>query len=336
VQPVRVDARLSVKVIFAPRLGYDRCMRSLAAVLTIVLAGHGLARAEEDPDKADKIFAEAQKLQEAGKTAEACKKYDEALSYNHNAVGTLLNVALCNEQAGKYATAVRYYTQARDLAREHNLAEHKKAAEEKLAVTSPLVSHLAIAFAEQPPNMKLVIDEDIIPADKTDDIIIDPGSHHIVVTAPGRVPYETTVQVEKSSAKAIAVPKLGYPVTVKRGGRRTIGMILSGTGVAMIGAGVGLGLYARSKYNAQIGDMTMGAHCTDEHPPRCDAEGYRLTNDALTFGTFGTYFFFGGIAVAGVGAYLWFFGPKPVAERNVAIVPSVTPQAAALTAVGTF
>src|SRR5262245_54887728 len=123
-------------------------MRSLV-VLAIVLASYGVAKAEEDPSKADALFEEAQKLKEAGKTAEACKKYDEALSYNHNAVGTLLNVGLCNENAGKYASAVKYYTQARDLARENNLAEHRKAAEDRLNAVSPLVSRLAVAFAEE-------------------------------------------------------------------------------------------------------------------------------------------------------------------------------------------
>jgi hypothetical protein len=306
-------------------------MRCLVA-LSIVVGTYGVAVAEDDPQKADRLFDEAQKLREAGKTADACKKYDEALSYNHNAVGTLLNVALCNEEAGKYASAVRYYTQARDLAREHNLAEHRKAAEEKLAINAPLVSHLAIAFAEQTADMKLVIDDNIVPLDKSEDIVIDPGSHHVVVTAPGRVPYETTVEVAKSSAKAVAVPKLGYPVTVKKG-RRTVGIILTASGVAMVGTGIGLGLYARSTYNSQIGE---GKRCTTEDPPRCDSEGYRITNDARTFGTFGTWIGIGGVAVAGLGAYLWLFGPKATAERDVAIVPTLAPESAGITAFGRF
>jgi hypothetical protein len=306
-------------------------MRSLV-VLSIVAAGYGLALGEEDPLKADKLFEEAQKLRAAGQTADACKKYDEALSYNHNAVGTLLNVALCNEEAGKYATAVRYYTQARDLAREHNLDEHRKAAEEKLALNAPLVSHLAIAFAEKPAGMKLVIDDVVVPLDKSEDIVIDPGAHHVVVTAPGRVPYDTIVEVQKSSAKALAVPELGYPVMVKKG-RRTVGLILTASGVAMIGTGIGLGLYARSTYNGEVG---AGKRCTPEDPPRCDSEGYRITNDARTFGTFGTWIGLGGVAVAGVGAYLWFFGPKANAERNLAIVPTLAPESAGVSAFGRF
>jgi Tfp pilus assembly protein PilF len=299
-------------------------------VFAIVVGTSGAARADDDHAKADQLFAEAQQLREAGKTADACKKYEEALQYNPNAVGTILNVGLCNEEAGKYATAVKLYTQARDLAREGGYAEHRKAAEERIAAAQPLVSHLAVAFAEKPDQVKLVIDDQVIPIDKTEDIVIDPGSHHVVVTAPGRVPWETTITVDKSGAKAIAVPKLGYPVTIKKG-RRTVGIILSGTGVAMVATGIGLGLYARHKYNGQI-----PTHCTTDDPPHCDSEGYRATNDARTFGTFGSIIGIGGIAVAGVGAYLWFFGPKAAAERNVAVVPSLTPDAAGITAFGRF
>src|SRR5262245_29703780 len=147
-------------------------MRSLV-LLTIVMATHGVALAqsgEEDPDKAEKIFEEAQKLKQDGKTADACKKYEESLKYNHAAVGTLLNVALCAEEGGRFASALKYFTQARDLARENNLAEHRKAAEERLAKLQSMVPHLGISFAEIAKDMKVVIDEDAIPVEKAGDI----------------------------------------------------------------------------------------------------------------------------------------------------------------------
>jgi hypothetical protein len=311
-------------------------MRSLV-VLTIVLSGSRLAAAD-DVAKADALFEEAQQLKAQGKATDACKKYDEALLHNRNAVGTLLNVGLCNEEAGKYASAVKHYTQARDLAREHNLSEHRQAAEERLAATTPLVARLAIAFAEKPDNMKLLIDEEVVPLDKSDDIVVDPGKHHIVVTAPGRVPYDSYIEVDKSSAKAIAIPKLGYPVTVKKS-RRTVGKILTFSGAGLAVTGVVLGAYARSKYNGQVGDPLMGANCNEATEPlECNAEGYRITNDARTFGTFGSIIGVSGVAILGVGVYLWFFGPSAPAERDVAIVPTIDPtgSSATLSAFGRF
>jgi hypothetical protein len=178
--------------------------------------------------------------------------------------------------------------------------------------------------------MKLVIDEAIVPLDKTDDIVVDPGSRHIVVTAPGRVPWESTVEVEKSKARAIAVPKLGYPVTVRKG-RRNVGIIMTGIGVAALGTGIGLGMWANSHYDEQVAD-----HCNDASPPVCDGTGFEETHRAINYATFGTYIGVAGVAIAGVGAYLWLFGAKASNEQNVAIVPTLAPDSAGVTAIGRF
>jgi hypothetical protein len=308
-------------------------MRSLV-VLMIVVASHGrvLAQgAEDDAAKADKLFEEGQKLKQAGKTAEACQKYEESLRLNKNAVGTLLNVALCDEEAGKTASALKYFTQARDLAREHNLAEHKKAAEEHIAKNQPLVPHLAIAIADPAPDTKLVIDADAYPLDQAGDILIDPGTHRINVSAPGRVAYETTVTIEIGKPKAIAVPKLGYPVVYKKT-RRTIGRIATLTGAGLITTGVVLGIVARQLYHKQIDN----GNCTDDSPPMCNADGYAGTNTARTYGNVGTVVGGVGVVAFGVGAYLWFFGPKEQPERGVAVVPTLDNQSAGLTAIGHF
>jgi hypothetical protein len=225
---------------------------------------------------------------------------------------------------------VKHYTQARDLAREHSLDEHRKAADERLTKVSPNVAHLAIAFAEKAPNMKLVIGEEIISIDRTDDIVLDPGTHHVVVSAPGRVSYEQNIVLEQGKAKAIAVPRLGDPVTVNRG-RKTVGKIFTIGGAAVFAAGVGIGVFAWNKYNNQI-----GPHCTDDSPPMCDQKGLQEINSANNWATFGTIVGAAGVVATGVGVYLWMFGPKASAERNVAIVPHVAPESAGLSAVGRF
>lgn len=307
-------------------------MRSLV-VLVLLSSSYRVASADDDLVKADALFAEAQELKAAGNLALACQKYDEALQYNPSAVGTLLNVGLCHEQAGKYATAVTYYTQARDLAREHSFEEHRTAAEERLAVTLPLVAHLEIVFAEKAASMKLVVDEQIVALDKSGDIPVDPGRHHVVVTAPGRVPYETYVDVEKSVTKSVSVPRLDYPVTVTSNSRKTVGKILTYSGAGLVATGIGLGVYAFSKYSGQVGD---GKNCRDTSPPSCNPEGLRITDDARTFGKFGTFIGLSGLAVLGTGAYLWFFGPTSSEERGIALVPTVESDAAGLTAIGRF
>ncbi|NVB80134.1 MAG: tetratricopeptide repeat protein [Kofleriaceae bacterium] len=332
-------------------------MRSLV-VLTVVLASHGLANAQgaegtgdaqsaaapqasEDHLKADQLFADASKLKAEGKLPQACAKYNEALSYNKTAIGTLLNVALCHEEAGRVATALEIFTQARDLARENNRPEHLAAAEEHITKNEAQVPHVAIAFAELLPNTKLVIDDKVYPITSASDIRVDPGLRHVVVTAPGRLPYDTSIEVKAQEHKAIAIPKLAMPTTVVNKGRVTVGKIVTFSGIAVGGTGIALGLIARSRYNAQVGPAGSGKNCTDAgdgRKPMCNAEGFQKTGNALQLGNVGTVVGIAGGAVVLVGAYLWFFAPKEKAhaERQVSIVPTLDPDGAGIVAVGRF
>jgi hypothetical protein len=308
-------------------------------ILAIVLATYGYAHAEgdeqPDPEKADKIFDEAQKLKQEGKTAEACAKYDEALHYNSSAVGTILNVALCNEEANKVATALQQFTQARDLAREHNMNEHRAAAEEHIAKLEPLVPHLTVSFEELATDTKLVIDDKAYPITSAADLRVDPGTRHIVVTAPGRLGYETTVEVKASQHASLAVPKLKLPVTVKKT-RRTVGKLVTGAGVAILGTGILVGVIANNKYEAQFkGAMP---NCTAGDPPQCNPDGFSETRSARTLGTVGTIIGITGGAAIIAGAYVWLFAPNDVQTEHssVALVPSLSPNSAGFAAVGHF
>lgn len=310
-------------------------MRSLM-VVALVLSTAALAHAdgEEDQVKADRLFEEAQALKQSGKTDEACAKYNEALAFNKNAVGTLLNVAKCAEDAGKYATAVKHYRQARDLAREHSLNEHKTAAEQRLEINEPKVPRLAIAFTERLAEMKLVIDDVVYPTDQqsTNELRLDPGTRHIVVTAPGRLPFDTRVTLVEGKQEAVAIPKLGYPVTVKKA-RKTIGKILTFSGVGLVATGIILGYKANVDFEAEF----KNGNCTEvaNETPLCNPEGFGLTHNAEQLGTVGTVVGIAGVAAIGLGLVLWITAPDDV-DHSVALVPSVTNDSAGLAAIGRF
>jgi hypothetical protein len=311
-------------------------MRSLG-VMALVLSTCALAHAdgEGDQSKADRLFEEAQQLKQAGKTDEACKKYDEALHFNKNAVGTLLNVAKCAEDSGKYATAVKHYRQARDLAREHSLNEHKAAAEERLAINEPKVPRLAIAFTERIADMKLLIDDEVFPTDpqSTNELRLDPGARHIVVTAPDRLPFEATVTLVEGKQEAVAIPKLGYPVTVK-GARKTVGKVLTFSGVALVATGIILGYKANVDFEAEF--KNGNCDTVPNGTPLCNPEGYGLTHNAQQLGNVGTVVTVAGAAAIGVGLVLWITAPDEPSHEGVAIIPSVTNESAGLAAIGRF
>src|SRR5690349_14720482 len=122
-------------------------MRLLVILGVLGSAAHALA---DNVQQADALFDEGQRLRKAGDKVGACEKFSGALHLNPNAVGAILNVALCKEETGKFASAVKLFTSARDLAREHSLEAERKAAQEHLDLDEPRVAHLAIAFTETP------------------------------------------------------------------------------------------------------------------------------------------------------------------------------------------
>src|SRR5438128_11228376 len=78
-------------------------------VAALVLAS-SFASAQEAPSaasnemRAEYLFRTGEKKFDAGKYAEACADFSESLRLGPK-LGTLLNLALCHEMVGKYATA---------------------------------------------------------------------------------------------------------------------------------------------------------------------------------------------------------------------------------------
>jgi hypothetical protein len=77
--------------------------------------------ASADEPLADQKFDQALKLRADGKLAESCALFRESLQLNNQAIGTLLNVARCDEEEGKLAQAYRAFSDACDRAAEQHL-----------------------------------------------------------------------------------------------------------------------------------------------------------------------------------------------------------------------
>jgi len=243
------------------------------------------------------------------------------------ALGTLLNVALCDEKLGRIASAVAKFSEARDRAREQNLPEHLSAAEDKLEQLEPELPYLTIKLTESPGrDTRILIDDKLLPLDQVVDHAVDPGDRVIVVSAPGRVAFKQTIRIQRRERKAVVVPKLAKAVVSSR---RTIGKIVTGSGALVVGTGIGLGLLARSRYNAVI------AECPDLVCP--DADLHSKAESARTLGNVGTVLGVVGLATVAVGAYLWIRSPKEsTTGARVSVVPHVGDGSAAIFAIGHF
>ena len=270
--------------------------------------------------------------------AGACAKLEESLQLNPQAIGTLLNVALCDEKLGRYASAVTKFTEARDRAKEQGMEVHRKAAEEHIQALADKVPHVTLTFSVPPlPQTTIVIDDKLIPFDAIANHPVDPGAHDVVVSAPGHLAYKARFELTGGESKDLAIPQLEKSITVQSS-RRSIGKITTATGIAALGTGIVLGLVAKRRFDS----ATQGANapCTQitkdmDTVWQCDPTGYAETRSAHTLGTVGTVVGGIGLLAVGVGTYLWLRSPNGE-EQRVSVLPLVGPDGAGIAAVGHF
>jgi hypothetical protein len=311
------------------------------AVAAVLVAAAGPASADPQADKpdpqvekADQLFAEAKAL-ESSNLREACDKYAESLRYNPAAIGTLLNVALCDEKLGRVASAVARFTEARDRAREQDLPQHLHAAEDHLATLQPQVPHLAIRLTQRLPETKVLVDDRVVAPDALGDIAIDPGEHVVVVSAPDRLPHRAMLVIAPAERKAIVIPALVRSVTVTSS-RRRIGQIAIVTGGVAFGTSIGLALYGRHLHQQQFDQHHCGPN--NSGGTSCDTVGQPKIDKARTYGNVGTVVGSIGLAVAAAGAVLWYLAPHSFqsADAQPRVALDVTGDHVGVVALGRF
>jgi len=271
-------------------------MRRRELTVVVVLAALARVAGADAIKDAEGLFEQAQAKRQAGDEAEACKLFGESLKKNPNAVGTILNVALCDQKAGKLASAYRRFEDARDRAREQNLDEHRIAAEKHIDELGSRIGRLTIAFVD-PPTATTQLTLDGVDADSAHDIVVDPGSHVVRVTEVKRAPYSTTVSVAAGERKAVAIPRLEPP---KRGSK-TVAKVATFGGLAMVATASVLGLVALRRYN----DAFDRGDCIKASPSPCNAAGLADTKSARTMGSTATVVGGLGVVSAGLGMFLW-------------------------------
>ena len=313
----------------------------LGVAFGIVAAAAGVARA--DQPLADQKFDEGQKLRDAGKLAESCVLFRESLRLNPHAIGTLLNVARCDEEAGKLASAIRGYTEARDRAAEQSLARPHDAADERLRALVGRVPHLALVLAAPlPPGASITADDVAVATDAASlaDVAVDPGSVRVVVSAPGRVAFETHVLVDEKDHKTVTIPELALPVsvTLRKSPRRLVGKIVTfvGAGGVVLGEGMALGAYVSWRDKVHSSACSYYAKGNDYV---CDSSALSSINSDRALGNAATGIVIGGLVTAAVGGAIWFFSPTYVERHDVAVTPLFAPGATGVTGIaasGTF
>lgn len=327
-----------------------------------------------DPAAAQSLFYEARTLMGKNQWAEACPKLEESNRLDPG-IGTQFNLADCNEHVGKTATAWAGFLEVAALAKASNQADREKLARKRAQALEAKLPKLVVEVPSSMPGLEVKRDGILVGgATYGTAIPVDPGSHKIVATAPGKQPWETTVQSVEGKVARVTVPRdlpnapvavapvpvvpvgppaaaapppngvtsssftqesFPPPVQEERGStQRTLGWVFAGLGAAGLGVGGAFGISSLSNRDESR------QYCTGDI---CNAQGVSLRDDAIRDGNVATATMIAGGAVLAGGLLLVITAPRGASKEDtrsahakLRAAPSVAANGGGFSLQGTF
>ena len=277
--------------------------------LVIVAFGLALSRgaAAQGSDAvavAEQLFRDAKALFEQGNVAQACPKFAESQRLDPQ-LGTLINLALCHEREGKTASAWGEFTEVVERATRGHEPERVEFAKQHLAEVEPKLSRVVFRVANPPAGFQLKVDTRLLGEGAWGSLIpIDPGSHEVEASAPGKKTWKQTLNVAPGPAAAeLAIPALAIDPNanakpVDRSTQRNLGFALAGVGGAAVVAGALTGiLYLGKRGDYNDCSFEVGSDRTCDWRPEEDSD---KRSSAETLGWVSTTLL--GVGVAGLAA----------------------------------
>ncbi|WP_394822713.1 hypothetical protein [Pendulispora albinea] len=316
---------------------------STLVTLVMLLLPAADARAEppssENAAAAEALFQDARKLVADKRYAEACPKF-AASQRIAPAVGTLLNLGDCYERLGKTASAWATYLEAASSAQRAGRADREQTARTRAAAVETKLSRLTLQLESTLPG--LVVKRDGTPVDEAAlgiAVPLDPGTHRVEVSAPGKRTWSSTVEVPPTKHVNVIVPELvdepapapARPANILETGldvprpappppaefwstQRVIGFGLAGLGVVGLGTGTFFGLKANSSWS--------DAKSQCDGNLLCNEDGVSSANDAKSAGTISTAAFVVGAVALVTGAVLFFTAPSKRSQARSRGLPT--------------
>jgi hypothetical protein len=303
----------------------------LAALLLVVHAAPAVADTR-DAAAGEVMFREGRRLLKAGDLQGACAKLEESQRLDP-APGTLANLAECEEQLGRTASAWEHWRRTAEALPAND--PRRATAQARSTELEKKLARLSIALAPElgPDRIAgLTVKRDGVALGAASlgvALPLDPGRHAIWVSATGRQPRTFDLNVAAGEQRQLNVtvgpPAIPFAAAVAAGaggsspldlhatapaaaapgnGRRITGYLLLGAGSAAIGSGIFFGtraLQARS-------DAKKGCAAPDGsgQPPVCWARARDALARDTTYSRLADASIAGGVLAALVGGYLAF------------------------------
>jgi hypothetical protein len=191
---------------------FRRCAAASAVLLLAFLASRESRAADPledfpDPAAAQRLVGEARALIEKRNYREACPKLEDSLRIRPG-LDTQFKLADCNEHIGKLTTAWAGFLDVATQANKAKQVEREKLARTRARALEPRLPKVVIALSSSPEGLEVRRDGIVVDAaDWGQAIPVDPGSHRITATAPGKVRWVTTVQSIERGTTRVDVPE---------------------------------------------------------------------------------------------------------------------------------
>ncbi len=154
---------------------------------------------------AEALFQQARELFKQEHYADACPKFAESQRLDPK-LGTLLNLAVCDEKLGKIATAWAEYTSAAAIAHRDAQREREDFAREQIASLEKKLPRVILQVSAPDPALIITWDDQVMAgAVLGTPLPMDPGKHRLAATEPGKKPWSREVTVPEAKTE-ILVP----------------------------------------------------------------------------------------------------------------------------------
>jgi len=196
--------------------------------------------------RADRLIQQAQALLNEGQVEAACARL-EASEVLENRLSTLLQLADCNERAGRSASAWHNFLEAEAVAHAQKDAERAQIAAQRIAALSPKLIRIVflVPMTSRVPGLSVRLGTNTVPPSAWGGRIpVDPGVQRVSAAAKGYDSWAVDIDATHGEGREfrVNVPTLAPargadPVAARGKAYRTAGVVTGSVGLAGLGAG---------------------------------------------------------------------------------------------------
>lgn len=321
-------------------------MKTLAFTMVLAIAAVSGARAQTQDrvQEATRLFDAARESMARGDLAEACSQFDQSERLDPQ-LGTKLHLADCYEKQGKLASAWLQFRAAQVLAAERiakgALEPREKVAQLRAAKLKARLPTLKLQIRTRLPGQTIALDgHDLSPRNWGSATPVDPGTHLLQVSAPGRVSWDESVEIAEQEHIELLVPELLVERAPELGPSaaasaqttprdttfepaRIIAYALGGVGLIAGATGVALGIATENKVGRRD-ELCPSDLCRNQSELN---EVGRLTREARRTATMANLLMIGGGVVLAAGITVYVLAPRADAAK-LSVALHVSPYAA--------